>query len=525
MTSTESAASPEPVTSQTAPAAGLENLARLVSTRGLSGEYQVLCPFDSSLVGRLPRSSAGDVQDAVDSARIAQKEWAERPLTERTALITCFRDLVLEHSEELLDLVQLETGKARSSALEEIADIVLWSSHLAHHGPRTLRSRRRSSAFPLITGTVEHRTPVGVVGVITPWNYPLTLPATDSLPALLAGNAVVLKPDEQTSHTALRLLNLLQEAGLPENLMQIVLGSGPETGPALVDHADYIMFTGSSTTGAQVGARCAERLIGFSGELGGKNPMLVLEDADVARTAKSAAQACFSNAGQLCVSIERIYVHESVWDQFTTQFLRHTRRLKLAAGLTWQADMGSLISADQLRRVTERVEEAVAQGAALMAGGSARPDLGPYFFEPTVLTDVSEEMVLHREETFGPVVSLYRVASEDEAVAAANDTEYGLNASVFSRRRGPAVARRLHAGSVNINDGYSASWIAFGAPMGGVKKSGMGRRHGAEGILKYTESQTVAVQRLGSTIRPAGMSREFWAKMMLRGVKALKHLR
>ena len=532
MTTTAAAPRPRPSTQRTGagtvgaePRALSENLTDLVSSARSSGEAEVFCPFDSALVGRLPKSSAKDVQRAVDSAREAQQHWAKWSLSERAALIVRFRELVLADSEQLLDLVQLETGKARSSALEEIADIVLWSSYLARHGPRALRSRRRSSAFPLITRTVEHRAPIGVVGVITPWNYPLTLPVTDSLPALLAGNAVVLKPDEQTSHTALRLLGLLREAGLPTDLMQAVVGSGPETGSALVERADYIMFTGSSTTGAQVGARCAERLIGFSGELGGKNPMLVLKDADVSRAANTAATACFSNAGQLCVSLERIYVHEDVWEQFTRKFLRRVRRLKLAPGLTWQADIGSLISADQLRRVSEQVNDAVQKGARVLAGGTARPDLGPYFYEPTVLTDVTSEMTLHRRETFGPVVSLYRVATEDEAVSAANDSRYGLNASVFSKRRGPAVARRLQAGSVNINDGYSASWVAFDAPMGGTKESGLGRRHGQDGILKYTESQTVAVQRVGSSARPQSMPRELWARMMLRGVNMLKGLR
>ncbi|WP_120003186.1 succinic semialdehyde dehydrogenase [Nesterenkonia muleiensis] len=502
-----------------------QGLADLVSSTHRAGEVWVSSPFDGTLVGTLPASSDEDVHSAVAAARDAHQEWAARPVAERVAPLLEFRELVLQHSEELLDLVQLETGKARSSALEEIADIVLWSSYLVHHGPRALRSQRRSSAFPLLTRTTEHHKPIGVVGVITPWNYPLTLPVTDSLPALLAGNAVVLKPDEQTSHTALRLLSLLRHAGIPEDLMQIVVGSGPEAGAALVDCADYLMFTGSSATGARVAARCAERLIGFSGELGGKNPMLILDDADTSRAAATAAQSCFSNAGQLCVSIERIYIHDSVWEEFTTRFLRRVSQLKLAPGLTWQADVGSLISEQQLKVVAEHVEDAVEKGATVLTGGKPRPDLGPFFYEPTVLTDVTEQMALHSTETFGPVVSLYRVTSEEEAIAAANDSPYGLNASVFSAKRGPAVARRLQTGSVNINDGYAASWISLDAPMGGMKRSGVGRRHGTQGILKYTESQTVARQRFASVARPAGVGRRLWAQMMLRGINVLKRLR
>lgn len=500
-------------------------LAGTVSSQRRAGEIEVRSPFDGTLLGVLPRSADSDVRAAVEDARRAQESWAARPVAERIAPMLRFRELVLSHTEELLDLAQLETGKARSSALEEIADITLWVSYLTRHGPGALRKRRRSSAFPLLTRTTEYHTPIGVVGVITPWNYPVTLPVTDSLPALLAGNAVVLKPDEQTSHTALLLVRLLQQAGIPEDLMQVVLGSGPEAGSALVDCADYIMFTGSSATGAQVATHCAERLIGFSGELGGKNPMLILEDADITRAATTAAQTCFSNAGQLCVSTERIYVHESVWEEFTSTFLRGVSRLKLASGLTWQADMGSLISQSQLETVTDHVQDALAKGATVLAGGTPRPDLGPFFYEPTVLTDVTDRMVLHSEETFGPVVSLYPVSSEEEAVSAANNSPYGLSASVFSRKRGPEVARLLRAGSVNINDSYAAAWISLDAPMGGMKKSGMGRRHGQQGILKYTESQTVAQQRVTSVVRPRGIGRELWAKMMLRGISVLKRLR
>lgn len=500
-------------------------LAALVTSSGTHGTVEVRCPFDQAPVGSLPASSPADVQRAVASARVAQQEWAQWSLQDRAALIIRFRELVLERTNELLDSAQTETGKARISAVEEIADIVLWSSYLARRGPRMLRPRRRGSAFPLITSATEHRVPVGVVGVITPWNYPLTLPVTDSLPALLAGNAVILKPDEQTSHTALRVVALLREAGLPENLMQVAVGPGEQTGAAVVDHCDYIMFTGSSATGQTVAARCGERLVGFSGELGGKNPMLVLDDADVPRAAAAAAQACFSNAGQLCVSIERIYVADAVWDQFTTALIRRVRRLTLAPGLIWEADIGSLIGPDQLSAVAQHVDDAVAQGAEVLTGGGARPDLGPYFYEPTVLTGITENMLAHSNETFGPVVGLYRVADDEEAIAAANDSPYGLNASVFSRRRGTEVAKRLRAGSVNINDGFAASWIAMDAPMGGSGRSGVGRRHGREGLLKYTEAQTVALQRLASAARPRGVGHKQWAQMMLRGINVLKRQR
>lgn len=487
--------------------------------------FTVTCPFDDSEVGQLSRSTPQEIRAAFAAAGQAQRHWAEVPVERRIEVIRRFAALVDNHQDELLDLAQRETGKARISAAEELADIGLWTDYLAREGGAALRTRQRQGGFPLLTSTYERRVPVGVVGVITPWNYPLTLPMTDSLPALLAGNGVVLKPDEQTSHTALRLVELLREADLPQNLMSVVLGSGEEAGGAVVDHADYVMFTGSSATGKVVAQRCAQRLVGFSGELGGKNPMLVLEDADVSHAATAAVNSCFANTGQLCMSIERIYVHSSRWDEFTSTLLKRVRSLRLAPGLTWKADVGSLVGQAQLSRVSERVDEAVAAGAEVLAGGRARPDIGPYFYEPTLLTNVSEGMRVHREETFGPVVSLYRVDSEEEAIDAANDTDYGLLASVWSRQRGDEVAQQLRAGSVNINDGHTAAWASMDAPMGGFGQSGIGRRHGHEGITKYTESQTIARQRLAPVARIPGMSQKQWARMMMRGVRALRSIR
>lgn len=487
--------------------------------------FTVTCPFDGTEVGQLVRSTPEQISEAFAAAREAQRNWAEVPVDKRLEVIRRFADLVSEHQDQLLDLTQRETGKARISAAEELADIGLWTNYLVGHGAAALRTKPRQGGFPLLTKTYERRVPVGVVGVITPWNYPLTLPMTDSLPALLAGNGVVLKPDEQTSHTALLLVDLLRQAGLPEDLLAVVLGSGEEAGAEVVDRADYVMFTGSSATGSVVAQRCAQRLIGFSGELGGKNPMLVLEDADVSQAANAAVNSCFANTGQLCMSIERIYVHSSQWDEFTAVLLKRVRGLRLVSGLSWKADVGSLVGPAQLSRIAERVDEAVEAGAEVLTGGRARPDIGPYFYEPTLLTGVTEGMRVHREETFGPVVSLYRVDSEEEAVTAANDTEYGLLASVWSRQRGDEVAQQLRAGSVNINDGHTAAWASMDAPMGGFGRSGIGRRHGHEGITKYTEAQTVARQRLAPVARPSGVSQKQWARMMMRGVRTLRSIR
>lgn len=498
-----------------------DGLAVLVASSGRLGSTTIRGPFDDAVVGSLPLSSDEDVDAAFRVGRVAQRDWAARPMSDRVAVFRRFAELVLDERSALLDVIQRETGKARLSAFEEVADVSRWASYAAHSGPGHLRERRRPGAFPMLTRTHERFVPRGVVGIITPWNYPFTLPAGDAIPALLAGNAVVLKPDSQTPHTALFALELLRRAGLPDDLMQIVVGPGSRIGPAMIERADFMMFTGSTETGRTVAQGCASQLIGFSAELGGKNPMPVLADADVERAAAGAVNACFSNSGQLCISIERIHVHRDVWDAFVPAFLERVRAMRLAPGLGWDPDMGSLTGPDQLQKVTAHVRDAVELGATVLTGGKARPDLGPYFHEPTVLTGVRPGMAVAREETFGPVVSLYRVDSDEEAIAAANDTEYGLNASVWSRRRGPAAARRLQAGTVNINEGYAAAWASHASPMGGMKASGMGRRHGAEGFQKFAEPQTIATQRLVPVGGPPGLGHERWSQVLSAGVRIL----
>jgi succinate-semialdehyde dehydrogenase/glutarate-semialdehyde dehydrogenase len=390
-----------------------------------------------------------------------------------------------------------------------------------------LRPRRRRGALPMLTKTLEFRHPKGVVGIISPWNYPLTLAVSDAIPAFLAGNGVVLKPDSQTALTALWARELLIEAGLPEGLWQVVVGDGPVVGPAVVDHADYVSFTGSTRTGRQVGQAATYRLVGVSLELGGKNAMLVLDDADLDRAAEGAVRACFSSSGQLCISMERLYVHYSVYDAFLERFLQRVRTMRLGTRLDYTADMGSLVSARQLDAVTAHVEDARAKGAKVLTGGRRRPDVGPLFYEPTVLSGVDESMAVCAEETFGPVVSVYSFRTDQEAVERANATEYGLNASLWTRdaRRGREVATRLRAGTVNINEGYAASWGSTDAPMGGMGDSGLSRRHGAEGLLKYTEAQTVAAQRVLALAPPFGTSDEQFARLMTGGLRLMKTLR
>lgn len=459
--------------------------------------YPVSIPFSGQDLGHVPLGTPADVAGAVDLARRAQSAWSARSFAERAGIILRFHDLILEHRDEALDLIQLETGKARRHALEEVWDVALVARFYACHGERIVRTRRRRGALPGFTRAWEHHHPWGVVGIIAPWNYPLSLAVTDAIPALLAGNTVILKPDRQTTFSALWTSARLAEAGLPEGVFQVVSGEGPELGPPLTGSVDYISFTGSTETGLKVARLAADRLLPCSLELGGKNPMLVLDDADVRHAVNGALRGVFSSAGQLCVSIERLYVQADVHDSFVDRLVAKTRRLRLGTTLDFSVDVGCLASADQLARVEAHVDNALVEGASLRTGGRTRPDVGPLFYEPTVLTDVTPGMSVYAEETFGPVVSVYRFDSVEEALELANASDYGLNASIWSRdvRGARRLATRIEAGTVNVNEAYGAAWGSVDAPMGGFKLSGLGRRHGAEGILKYTQSQTVADQR------------------------------
>ena len=487
----------------------------------------MVAPYTGAAIGAIPAGTPADLQRAVERARAAQTDWARRPFAERARVFLRFHDLLLKRQDEVLDLIQWETGKARRHAFEEVLDTAVVARYYARHAERLLRPRRRKGALPLLTLTREFRSPVGVVGLIVPWNYPLNLAVTDAIPALMAGNAAVLKPDVQTSFTALWAVELLRQAGLPHDVFGVVTGDGPLLGHALGELADYVMFTGSTRTGRLVARQAAERLIGCSLELGGKNAMLVLADADVEAAAHGAIQGCFASAGQVCVSTERIYVDESIAGRFLNRFVERTRALKLGASLDFSVEMGSLTSGSQLNRVEEHVRDALAKGANLLTGGQARPDLGPLFYEPTILTHVTAEMKVHAEETFGPVVSVYPVVTEGEALERANAGRYGLNASIWTRdtARGVRLARRIHAGNVNINESYAAAWGSVDAPCGGWKESGLRPRHGAEGILKFTQSQTVAIERLIPVGTPRWMEASVHARWMTRLLQLLRRIR
>ncbi len=344
---------------------------------GGAGTVEMFAPATGRKIADLPQSATADIERAFATARAAQREWARRPVRERVAVLRRLHDIVLAEQDTILDIVQTETGKSRAHAFDEVADVAVNARYYASVAERLLAPRKPRGVMPVLTQVdVLHR-PKGVVAVISPWNYPLALAASDALPALVAGNAVIARPDNQTALTALWAIDAAERAGLPKGLWQAVLGRGSVIGGEVIARADYVDYTGSSATGRTIAQQAGERLIGYSLELGGKNPLLVLDDADVTRAAKIAVRACFASAGQLCESIERIYVHEAVHDRFVEEFVGHVRSIRLGGALDYSADMGSLTFQRQLDTVRAHVDDAVAKGATVLAGGRARPDLGP----------------------------------------------------------------------------------------------------------------------------------------------------
>jgi acyl-CoA reductase-like NAD-dependent aldehyde dehydrogenase len=454
----------------------------------------VLNPTSGKKIYDLVQLSAAQVTNATNRAREFQPAWATTPVAERVAILKRLHASMLENESKLLDLLQLETGKSRAHAFEEIAGAIGAINYFAATAVKTLARKKTRSGVPVLTKTFVDHVPVGVVGVITPWNYPLALAMFDVIPALIAGNTVIQKTDNQSSLISLFARHLAVQAGLPAETWTIVVGDGAEVGNAVTDSVDYVAFTGSTATGRKVAERAASRLIGCSLELGGKNPLIVLQSANIKRAAEIALAGAFGSAGQLCVSIERVYVPNEIKQQFLTELAARTESLKVGKSNDFSMDIGTLTGYNQLQRVMGFVQDAVDSGAQVIAGGRALSEVGPYFYAPTVLTNVNQNARLYRQEVFGPVIDVEGYDSIDQAIAMANDTDYGLNASVVGDvKEATKVAERLNAGSVNINEGYRASFASMESPMGGTKSSGQGRRNGPAGILRFTEAKSIGV--------------------------------
>jgi succinate-semialdehyde dehydrogenase / glutarate-semialdehyde dehydrogenase len=412
-------------------------------------------------------------------------------LAARARVVRRFHDLVLDGRNRILDTIQSESGKARRDAFAEIVTVAGPARYYLANAADHLKVKRRQPAVPAITSAEIVYKPHGVVGLITPWNYPFLLGIADAIPALLAGNAVLVKPSELTPLSANCARELFIESGLDPNLLHVFHG-GADVATEVIRYVDYVAFTGGVNTGRKVAIAASERLIPFSLELGGKNPMVVLQGAPLENAATGLMVGAFSNSGQTCISVERAYVQEQVYEEFMRRLIEKTRLLKLGWSRSWDVDMGSLINADHAGKVVNRIERAVDEGARVATGGKVRPDLGPAFIEPTILTNVTDEMPISKEETFGPVVTVYPVRSAEEAITRANDSTFGLNASVWAGNQAKArtVAHQLETGSAAINSTLLI-YNSFDVPMGGVKWSGIGRRHGEQGILRYTQAQSV----------------------------------
>jgi acyl-CoA reductase-like NAD-dependent aldehyde dehydrogenase len=475
-------------------------------------------PATGDVLRELECAGDREVQAAVARARTAQAAWAEIGVQKRIAILREFQRRLHEKKSEIAEAITREAGKPVAEALTTEVLVVLDAARfLIDNAYRLLRDEpvpHGNLATKLKSGRLV-REPYGVVGITSPWNYPFSIPATEALAALVAGNAVVLKPSEFTSLVALELDSLLHAAGVPKDVFQVVVGDGA-TGAALI-HSDVreskigeakidkLVFTGSVATGKRIAAAAAERLLPVVLELGGKDPMLVLDDADVDVASSAAVWGAFVNAGQTCLSVERCYVHRSLYERFLRACAEKTKKLRVGHGLDRETDVGPMIHERQLRIVEAHVEDAVERGARVLAGGSRLPELGKNFYAPTVLAEVTHEMSVMREETFGPVLPVMAFDSDEDAVQLANDSEYGLAASVWTRdrARGERLARRIQAGTVMVNDVVSCFGISE-APHGGVKSSGLGRTHGRFGL-----EEMVRVKYLDSDLMP-GMKKVWW---------------
>jgi aldehyde dehydrogenase (NAD+)/succinate-semialdehyde dehydrogenase/glutarate-semialdehyde dehydrogenase len=423
---------------------------RVPSTAG--GTWKLTEVYTGEVLVELPQSTPADIERAFAAARVAQAEWSQWPLAKRLKVFKRAHALFVANAHRTADLIQVESGKNRRMAIEETCDPPMVMSHYIKHAPRLLAPVTKGGPVPFLTRSTAIRQPKGVVGVIAPWNFPFATGISDAVTALIAGNGVVLKPDNKTALSPLWGIRMLEDAGLPKGLFQVVCGEGPDVGPTLIDHANYVMFTGSTATGRVIGERAGRNLIGACLELGGKNPMIVLDDADMDDVVEGAVFGVFGNTGQICMHIERIYLPESRYAEFRDKFVARAKRLDVRASYDFGPEMGSLVSPDHKERVQSHVDDAVAKGATVLAGGRPRPDLGPAFYEPTILEGVTRDMLAGSCETFGPVVALHRYRTVDEAVALANDTDYGLNASVWGGdvEAASAVARRTHSPSPRL---------------------------------------------------------------------------
>lgn len=445
-------------------------------------------PATHDLVGTVPIYSAAEVDAAVARARGAADRWGALSFEARAEELTAFRKALAAHADEIADLLHRENGKPELEALVEVIIALSHVKHAAACAERAMAPRRVSpGVLANFRATISYH-PLGVIGVIGPWNYPLFTPMGSIAYALAAGNAVVWKPSELTPLLAVKVAEIAAQTFALPDLLQVVTGAGA-TGAALANAAvDKIAFTGSAATGRRVMAAAAERLTPVLLELGGKDPMIVAEDADLARAAEACVYGALTNAGQSCVSVERVYVADAVHDRFVDEVVKQVRALKVGGD---DGQIGAMTSTAQIAIVKDHLEDAIEKGAKVLTGGLDA--ISGNYIQPTVLTDVDHHMKVMNEETFGPVIPIQRVSSLDEAVKLANDTKYGLGSAVFAGKGARALAARLRAGMTSINSVLSFAGIPS-LPFGGIGESGFGRIHGEEGVREFTRIKSTAEQ-------------------------------
>ena len=428
---------------------------------------------------------------AFEKARLAQGLWAQTSFGKRRELFLRYHDAVNANQKMLMDVLQLETGKSRNHAFEEITGSLAGIRYVANNLAKALKSHSAKAGIPFALKIKVDYSPVGAVGVVTPWNYPLALTMLDVIPALAAGNAVVQKADDKTIQTIVAARDLAERSGLPVGLWQVVHGDNEIIGNGLVDACDYLAFTGSTQTGKKVAQRAAVRLIGYSMELGGKNPAIVLPGAELEKTSERLLASFIGNSGQLCVATERAYVPRQELKGYVDVLTNKIESLKLGSSEVFDHDLGALVSAEQITRVSGFLERAKNSGSKVI-GGSVDGRL----IRPSLVTETDHRSEIASQEVFGPVLAIIPYDTVDQAIEMANDTDYGLNASVFGNiSEAQKVARKLQAGTVNINEGYRASMASLDAPMGGMKQSGVARRNGIDGIRRFTEPRTIAINK------------------------------
>jgi acyl-CoA reductase-like NAD-dependent aldehyde dehydrogenase len=477
-----------------------EKVAPEAATNGQqAGQVPVENPATGEVIAHVPDTSAEEVREMARRGRAAQPGWEALGFAGRARVMLRMQKWLMDNAERVIETIVKETGKSWEDAqLAEISYGANAFGFWAKNAEKYLEDEKVRSSAVLVKGKklLLRFKPLGLIGVIGPWNYPLTNSFGDCIPALMAGNAVILKPSEITPLTSLLMEEGLRECGIPENVFQVATGYGP-TGAALIPEVDMVMFTGSTATGRKIMKEAAETLTPVSLELGGKDPMIVLSDADLERAANAATYYSMQNAGQTCISVERVFVEEPIYDEFVAKVVEKVKAIRQGdpSGGAGTVEMGAMTFPKQVDIVERHVNDAVAKGAKALTGGHRGQGKG-YYFEPTVLVDVTPDMECMREETFGPTMPIMKVRDAEEAIRLANESPYGLAGSVFSKdvARGEAVARRLEAGAVCVNDAM-LNYTAIELPMGGWKASGLGHRHGAGGIRKYCAQQALLVSR------------------------------